>query len=237
MKKNYKNKKRTKNKYIKKRDAKSIIIACEDSVSAPTYFNSFLKKLKQKGKITQDSLIIPHTGRTHPTGVLDDLVIYRNEEGKGFKEFDYKWIVIDRDKESMQGSGHSKEDFEYALKKAKRLNIKVAYSNPSFELWYLLHFKRVIESIDRHEVIEEVIKELKKLDKDMFRNLAIGNIKTQKNTKKITKRIKRFKKIALKNAQFLKRLHTTYKNRVNPESDNPLTNIDALIELFDKLSR
>jgi hypothetical protein len=216
---------------------KSILIGCEDSVSAPTYFNSFLKKLLQKGKITKDSRIIPHSGKTNPSGVLEDFILYRSKKGKSFKDYDYKWIVIDRDKEFTHGAGHSKEDFEETILKAKKLNIKVAYSNPSYELWYLLHFRKQNTPLNRYQVIDEVIQELKKLNPYKFRHLARGNIKTQKVTKKIAKEIKRYKTVAIKNALYLKALHSQEGKQLNPENDNPLTNIDALIILFDKLSK
>jgi len=69
-----------------------------------------------------------------------------NTNGLSYKDYEYKWIVIDRDSE-YRGGGHTKEDFKNTLNNAKNkrkdLHIDVAYSNDSFELWYLLQSKRV----------------------------------------------------------------------------------------------
>jgi len=51
-----------------------IIIACEDSISSPAYFQEMIDKLIKKRNISPYSIVIvPHDGRTHPTGVLDNL--------------------------------------------------------------------------------------------------------------------------------------------------------------------
>ena len=63
---------------------KSIIIACEDSVSSPTYFQIIIDKLINEKKITQNSVVIvPHDGYTNPTGVLNNLKRY-NENGVSY---------------------------------------------------------------------------------------------------------------------------------------------------------
>jgi len=127
--------KRTTNTRTKRDD---IIIACEDSVSSPAYLNLIIKKLKSLRLITQDSEVIPHDGSTHPTGILNNLKKYKNEHNKGYKDFEHKWIVIDRDIERVHGGGHTTEDFNNAIRNAKNtrsnLNINVAYANDSFEL-------------------------------------------------------------------------------------------------------
>lgn len=43
------------------------------------------------------------------------------------------WVVIDKDDFS---------DFDEAIQKAGVEKLSVAWSNPSFELWYLLHFQK-----------------------------------------------------------------------------------------------
>ena len=146
-----------KRKNADKELVKSIIIACEDSVSSPTYFQMIIDKLIDKKKITLNSVVIvPHDGKTHPTGVLNNLKKY-NKDAISYKDYEYKWIVIDRDKE-YKGGGHRVEDFKEALSNAKNirrdLHIDVAYSNDSFELWYLLHFDYRDTPIMRDEIIE-----------------------------------------------------------------------------------
>ena len=143
-----------------------IIISCEDSVSSPAYFKKIVEKLIQDKKITQDSfVIVPHDGGTNPKKVLERLKRYEDKNGKTYKEFKYKWIVIDRDTQRVNGGGHSSDDFNTALNSAKsikqNLHIDVAYSNDSFELWYLLHFDYITTAILRDDINKRLIKKLK----------------------------------------------------------------------------
>ncbi|CAA6819702.1 MAG: RloB-like protein, partial [uncultured Sulfurovum sp.] len=141
-----------------------LIIACEDSVSSPTYFRVLVNSLIEEKIVTQDSFVIAGHKHTNPMGVLSDLKNYEDENGKIYKDFDHKWIVIDRDRERVNGGGHSKEEFNNALKNAKNnrsnLNVEVAYSNDCFELWYLLHFEYRNTAISRDEIVTQVIKRL-----------------------------------------------------------------------------
>jgi len=237
MRQKYQHRHKSKNRTIGGGCIKSILIACEDSVSAPTYFNKMLEKLKTEKKISSDSCIIPHSGRTHPSGVLKDLMLYNSESGKTFEDFDSTWIVIDRDKDKLGRGGHSKKDFNRALKKAKKFKINVAYSNPSFELWYLLHFTCRKTPIDRHKVVELVVEHIKTLDEDKYRNLAVGNIKSEKMTNQIYRDMLDLQQTAIINSKKLKRFHKEKRKRVDPENTNPLTNIDKLITLLNNIGK
>ena len=97
----------------------SVIIACEDKSSSPTYFKEIIERLKKKHSIATDSFVIVPQTNTHPTGVLEDLISYEKDD-KTYKDFEHRWIVIDRDKEIQgKGKGHTAKDFNEALKKAK----------------------------------------------------------------------------------------------------------------------
>jgi len=214
---------------------KSIIIACEDSVSSPTYFQMIIDNLIAQKKITPNSIVIvPHDGYTNPTGVLKNLKNY-NKNGISYKEYEYKWIVIDRDSD-YKGGGHSKEDFNEALSNAKSkrrdLHIDVAYSNDSFELWYLLHFDYRNTPIMRDEIIEKVIEKLKNIEPHIFSRLTQDNIKEANYTKHIFKALLNLQDTAIRNA---KRLLVSYGTSHNPESDNPSTTVHNLVILLNNL--
>lgn len=237
MKQKLKSRLKSKSRNLDKKSIRSILIACEDSVSSATYINKMLEKLKLTHKISQDSCIIPHTGKTHPSGVLEDLLAYKSENGKTFKDFDSRWIVIDRDKSSHGHGGHSKKDFNRALKKAKKFKVEVAYTNPSFEFWYLLHFTCRKEPVDRHKVVDLVVEQIKLIDEVKYRNLATGNIKSEKMTKQIYKDIQNLQKIALQNAKEIKKYHKQKRAKIDPENTNPLTNIDKLITTLNNIGK
>ena len=212
-----------------------IIIACEDSVSSPSYFRMIVGNLIEKKIITQDSFVIATHKHSNPMGVLDDLKHYK-KEGKVYKDFDHKWIVIDRDSPRVNGGGHSKEDFNNALKNAKskksNFNIEVAYANDSFELWYLLHFEYRNSAISRDEILTRVIKRLKELDAYKFAKLSKDNIKQEKYTRLIFKTLKPLQSVAIRNA---KKLLDSYGDEHNPESDNPSTTIHKLVNILNSL--
>ena len=214
-----------------------VIIACEDSVSSPTYFQKIIDKLIEDKRITQDSIIIvPHSGNTHPTGVVEDLKKYSDENNKKYTDFEHKWIVIDRDMERVNGGGHTAEDFNNAIKNAKNkrkdLNIEVAYSNDSFELWYLLHFHYRSTAILRDEIIKKVIEELKQVEAHKFAKLNKKNIKEENYTKMIFDTLFKRQATAINNA---KKLLDTYGTSHNPAQYNPSTRVHILVEILNNL--
>jgi len=170
-----------------------------------------------------------HDGSTHPTGVLKNLKNYKNEYGKTYKDFEHKWIVIDRDIERVNGGGHTAEDFNNAIEnvKSKRsnLSVDVAYANDSFELWYLLHFEYRNTAILRDEIIKVVIERLKQLDTHKFSRLNKDNIKEANYTKMIYEALLLMQGNAVSNAI---RLIKSYGEEHNPERDNPSTTIHNL---------
>lgn len=215
-----------------------VIIACEDSVSSPAYFKMIIEQLIKAKKITQDSIVIvPHDGATHPTGVLANLKSYKNQYGKTYKEFDHKWIVIDRDVEKVNAGGHTAQDFNNAFSNArnrrKDLNINVAYANDAFELWYLLHFEYRTTAIIRDEIVQQVIKKLKEIEPHKFASLNRDNIKQANYAKLIFETLQNSQSIAIDNAT---RLLNSYGENHNPENDNPSTTIHRVVILLNGMA-
>ena len=167
---------------------------------------------------------------------LKNLKRYKNSYGKTYKDFDHKWIVIDRDIEKVNGGGHTAEDFNNAITNATNrrgdLNIEVAYANDSFELWYLLHFEYRTTTIIRDEIVVQVIKKLKEREPHKFINLNRDNIKKDNYTKLIFETLLPLQSKAIENA---KKLLESYGNNHNPEKDNPSTIVHKLIILLNNL--
>jgi len=216
---------------------KSVIIACEDSVAAPTYFQLIIDKLIEERKITPNSVVfVPHDGHTDPKGVLNNLKNYK-KNGITYKDYEYRWIVIDRDRYYNGGGGHTKEGFKSAItsanKKRKDLHIDVAYSNDSFELWYLLHFDYRDTPIMRDEIIKNVIKKLKNLEPHIFAKLTKENIKDKNYTKHIFNTLQNKQDDAILRAE---RLLETYGETHQPENDNPSTTVHKLVLLLNSFN-
>lgn len=209
-----------------------IIIACEDEASAPTYLRMVVNRLIAEKKITQDSFVIADHNHTNPNGVLNDLKKHKCDNGKTYKDFKHRWIVIDRDVERVNGGGHTAEDFNAALANARKLKVEVAYSNDAFELWYLLHFEYRNTAITRDELLKQVITKLKKTEPHKFGKLNKETIKCKTFTKHIFETLLDLQDTAIKHAQ---KLLASYQLDHNPECDNPSTTVHLLVNLLNSL--
>jgi len=96
------------------------LIVCEGAKTEPQYFKKF--------KTTQVVIDVQNVNR-NPTRLIDRATKLRKES-----TYDQVWCVFDRD-------SWTEEDFNKALSSARQADIRVAYSNEAFELWYLLHFE------------------------------------------------------------------------------------------------
>ncbi|MFZ2967865.1 MAG: RloB family protein [Sulfuricurvum sp.] len=211
-----------------------VIIACEDSVSSPTYFKMIIQDLMNKRIITYDSFVIANYKHSNPSGVLKDLENHKCDNGKTYKNFDHKWIVIDRDSERVGGGGHTAEDFNNALRAAEKLKVNVAYSNDSFELWYLLHFNYRETAILRDILLTQIIEKLKAKNQSKFSKLDKDTIKQKEYTQLIFNEILELQETAIKNAETLL---LSYEDSHNPEKDNPSTTVHKLVKILNSLGK
>lgn len=123
------------------------LIVCEGEKTEPNYFKSFPKKV---GKLIYD--IEFDGGGISTLKVVEKAIELRN---KSKQKYDRVWAVFDRD--SFKASS-----FNSAISKAKAHNIKCAWSNEAFEIWYLFHFHNRITAMDRDEYkksIEDAVNE------------------------------------------------------------------------------
>ena len=198
-----------------KKELDRVIIACEGSVTEKQYFQSIFDELVKNHNIAKTSLVIANHSHTDPKGVLADL----EKALENDSEFEHKWIVIDRDEVKPNGGGHDIENFNGAISSAEVKGINVAYSNPSFEIWYLLHFEYRNTALTR----DEVITELKKY------------VDYEKNSKTIYSELLSSQKIAIENAKNLETVHTTFGKFLQPAIDNPSTTVYKLVEHLNTL--
>ena len=192
-------------------ERETLVIACEDSVSAPLYFNAIFDDLKKNHKIAAASLVIANHNHTDPCGVLQDLLKHPN-----YQDFNHQWIVIDRDEERTHGGGHILENFNQAITRANGKNVRVAYSNPCFEIWYLLHSEYRNTAIDRDDLIGKLVRDIQyKKNK-----LPVLN-QEQQNT-------------AITNAKKLINSWQDSQGISRPATDNPSTTVHELVILLNR---
>ena len=109
---------------------KRFLIVCEGEKTEPNYFRGFRRP----------GLILEVKGEGYNTVSLVEKAIEFSEKEK----YDHVWCVFDRD-------SFPEQNFNEAFSLAKRNNIRIAYSNEAFELWYLLHFNYYDSAINRSD--------------------------------------------------------------------------------------
>lgn len=167
------------------------LIVCEGKRTEPNYFECF----RAPGLIVE------------PIGIgCNTLSLVREALKLRTKDrYDQVWCVFDRDENPA-------EQFNAALELARRNDVRVAYSNQAFELWYLLHFQYLDTSISR----QDYVRRLERL---------LGH-KYEKNSEEIYVELLSHRGEALQNAQ---RLLETYQP-VRPADDDPSTTVHLLVE-------
>ncbi len=198
-------------------ERKMLIIACEDEKSSKLYFEAIFNDLKKNHAIANNSLIFAKRLGTDPENVVKSVL-----EHKNYEAFDERWVVIDRDEVMLKKSGgtggFSEEQFNSALKNAKnnKPEVKVAYANPCFEIWVLLHYQYYDTAINREELNEKLESEKGYAKSELFMPLLDPKLQAT----------------AIENS---KKLLKSWKDQgINPATNNPSTNVHELVELLNK---
>ncbi len=112
----------------------TFLIVCEGTNTEPDYFNEF--------KLGSAQIETAGTGY-NTLSLINKAIQIRKEYLKKEKIFDQNWVVFDKD-------DFSANDFNAAIVTAEANDFKVAYSNQSFEYWFLLHFNLYQGEVDRN---------------------------------------------------------------------------------------
>jgi len=119
------------------RDASRIVIACEGALTEPNYFKHF--------EAASPKLTVTIAGKDtdNPTLSAPKWVLARAEahaEKVGLAEIDEVYLVMDVD--------HHKENvFRELYEICKAKNWQLVLSNPCFEVWLYIHFKKKLPNI------------------------------------------------------------------------------------------
>ncbi|NEQ77585.1 MAG: RloB domain-containing protein [Okeania sp. SIO2C9] len=175
------------------------LIVCEGEETEPNYFRSF--------RVPKDVIDVRGLGQNTISLVKEALKIMK-EDG----DYNQVWCVFDRDSFPVK-------NFNQAIKDAENNNIKVAYSNEAFEIWYLLHFEYRDTDMSRKDYKKALTKKLNK--------------KYEKNSNKMYEILESKQPQAIKNAE---KLFKQY-NPNNPANDNPSTTVHLLVKQLNKFVR
>lgn len=182
-----------------RRPEKTFLILCEGTKTEPNYFRSF--------HVISAQVEIVGTGMNTMSLInyARDIVDDRPDE------YDEIWLVFDKD-------SFSREIFNeavYFCETHHREGYRAAYSNESFEIWYLLHFELVRKAVSRFHYPDMLSRRL--------------GFFYKKNNPHMYEILKPRQPNAIANAKQL------YKGRSpSPARDNPSTTVFMLVEELNR---
>ncbi len=175
------------------------LIVCEGEKTEPNYFRRF----RVPGLVVQ----VEGLGMNTISLVQRTIELRAEEES----EYDQTWCVLDKD-------DFHDDNFNNALALARRNKIKVAYSNQSFELWYVLHFCYMQNAITRNDYMRILDRELRH--------------RYEKNSTEIYDELYHLQPTAIRNAKQLLELYPPTR----PARNDPSTTVHLLVEQLVKFS-
>lgn len=202
-------------KRIQRKVKDTILIVCGGNTEK-LYFTALNQKYK--AETSQIQLCIEKESKD-PLSIVQFAIKCRDEKyNNGINE---TWVVFDKD--------DFEEKFYHAIELAKNEEIKVAYSNQAFELWFIQHFKCINTTLHRDKYKSEIDKLLKQ------------NLSTNTTYSKKPKDLKKFFEIILDSALLDKAINNSkiaYGKRKLIDSSNPFgessTNVFKLVERLRK---
>lgn len=188
----------------------SYFIGSEGIQTEVIYFKGFAEKLKTQyagldGKVVVPSFAIEGMGTSNKRLLLDIEKYLRTDP----RIFENVWAVFDKD-------DIPKDYFDNSIAQAKNNGWDVAWTNDSFELWYLLHFEYLNSAIDRTQYKEKL--------KAHFKQNGLSGY--EKKDPKVFEILYDKKEVALRNAS---RLEKNYDDSVSYSERNPCTTVHELV--------
>ncbi|MCW3055308.1 MAG: abortive phage infection protein [Chthonomonadales bacterium] len=178
-----------------RRQLPRILIVCEGTKTEPNYFRSF--------RVTNDI----YGEGIETMRVVEEAMRLNDKEGP----FTQIWCVFDRDDFPAQNFDNA----IHMVQSRESTGFRIAYSNESFELWYLLHFEYLDAAVRRTHYIE-------KLHKLIGRNYEKGDTEIYATLQQVGN-----EDLAMRYAQRLREMHGTDK----PCSQRcPETTVDLLVK-------
>jgi RloB-like protein len=179
---------------------KTYLIFCEGEETEKNYFEAFRKGAKV------EEFKVFGTGRNTKSLVSYALKLRKLDDYAVYEEV---WLVFDKDSFTL-------EQFNTAIQQAGLKNMKVAYSNEAFELWYLLHFHPHQSALSRTQYKKKLTE-------------CLGGRKYEKNDPEMYEILLPKQAVAIRNAKRLVQIHTSN----SPAEHNPVTTVYELVEALN----
>ncbi|PWB52502.1 MAG: hypothetical protein C3F06_08080 [Candidatus Methanoperedenaceae archaeon] len=188
-----------------RRENKFFVIVCEGKVTERIYFEKYRTVLRS----SNIKIEIPKPKCTDPVNLTTYALEYRKLH---LKTGDTVWCVFDCDE-------NTNEKIARACKIAGK-NVLLCLSNPSFELWFLLHYTPILYKIYR----EDVMVKLKEFMPEYEKNIDVYE------------KLKDKRVHAIKNANQLIELHKKNGIELLCVESNPSTQVSVIVEEFLKIA-
>ncbi len=188
---------------------KRILIVCEGTKTEPIYFGA----IRKEKRLTTTAIHVVGTAKSSVSLIEEAKKLYIEVEKDVDLKYDEVYCVFDRDDHL---------NIPAAFDMARKNDFTVIFSNPCFELWFLLHFEDQKSYIDRKKVKSLLNKHFKAVYK-----------KEYDKSKDIYNDLKQSQETAIQRAKELRKLH---KDSLKQETENPSTNVDVLLEALDKIA-
>lgn len=182
-----------------------VLIVCEGNKTEPLYFNA-LRRYRRLSA-THIDIVPGGISGSDPRSIVK----YARRRKKWMKRrghrFDAIWCVFDRDE-------HPK--IEEAFHWMEQSHFDVAFSNPCFELWFLLHYREIEEPLDRFEALRR----LRRLMPEYRKTASVFYL------------LLPHQKEALRRAEALRARHAETDQAM---AGNPSTSVDQLVAFLNSL--
>lgn len=154
---------------------KLLVIVCEGEKTERIYFERY-----EEGRPNL-SIKLPNTSDTDPKKLVKFAIRQIKNHGLDLKNGDDIWCVFDCD-------NNPNTHILSACKNAGK-RVKICFSNPSFEFWYLLHFAYVESPLTNPVLMDQLKRKIKgyKKNEDYFDILESSRETAIKYAKKINK--------------------------------------------------
>ncbi len=192
---------------------KKFLIVCEGEKTEVNYFKAFTVPKKIEVRVKGE-------GKNSLSLVEKAIKIIDNL--KQDDSFDQIWCVFDKD-------NCSKEQFNQAERLAKENNIKIAYSNEAFEIWFILHFQYLDIATSRSKYPKILTTQMKKY------GLLNKKEKYEKNREDMYEKLKPYQTTAITNAAKL--IQDRDEAKKHPFDANPSTIVQELVQELNINSR
>jgi hypothetical protein len=138
---------------------RKVLIACEGTKTEYLYFQAIRSSLR----LPTLQVVVVRPDGTDPLNVVRKAVVEKRRLKK-----DLAWVTNDQAWAVFDGDEHrdsNRANWNDAIQLAASNDIKLAISNPCFELWYILHFQdceRALNRVDALRLLRKHIKEYAK---------------------------------------------------------------------------